>query len=108
MPLTAQIVYIRSSLCLSQGQLTKVCSARINWLKLLFFPLSAHGVKPYYLFLQDVAKKVTFGNTLCNFNYTQTRYIVHRFVDLYDKYYRDFVQGDCVQYRNSVLYSSCN
>ena len=44
MPLTAQIVYVHSTLCLSRGHLlTKVCEARINYLKLscfLHYPLT--------------------------------------------------------------------
>ena len=63
-PSTAQIVYVHSSLCLSRGQLwnlamTKVCGARINYLKLSCCQHFFRGGGGDFdaIFSQDVSKE---------------------------------------------------
>ena len=50
--MASQVVYVRSSLCLSRGELWNVDKSLSDPSKLfetfVFSPLSAHGVKPYF------------------------------------------------------------
>ena len=69
-----QIADVRSSLCLSRGQLWNIdnCRARINYLKpscLLHYPLT---VWSHNFTGCSQGGEVTFGNTLCTFKISPT------------------------------------